>query len=165
MPHPSASHDRSSAVRHTSGLIILYRCSYTLPDLDISHFFYFTCTIHCTISLAGYCQTKLNRRLRVGVGRLLSYIIIISFLCIVNMINWPSSTDAMYAIGRLPSLPGRRGVKPANSARGRSQLGDWLPHKCIGSQQKCIALLQSLLQGELNAPSERAVVIRCLNQK
>ena len=65
----------------------------------------------------------------------------------------------LYAIGCLPSLPCRRCVKPANGApRGRNA------SLVIGSRKKgskprkkllCIALLQTLLQGELTSPAER----------
>ena len=44
---------------------------------------------------------------------------------------------------------------------GRSQLGDWLPQKRIGSREKCIAFLKTLLQSEVKSPAEWAG-LRCL---
>ena len=59
-----------------------------------------------TTTQPGYCQTKINRRLRVGLGRLLSF----------------SSTGpvqlTLYTIGCFLSLPCRHRVKTANSAPG-----------------------------------------------
>ena len=73
--------------------------------------------------------------------------------CLSSKLNSPAS-------GCLPSLPCRHCVKLANSApgasRSKSQLGDWLPQKHIGSRKNCIALLQTLGQSELNSPEEWA---------
>ena len=38
--------------------------------------------------------------------------------------------------------------------QGESRLGDWLPQKRIKTRKKCIALLQTHLQGELKTPAE-----------
>jgi hypothetical protein len=74
-----------------------------------------------------------------------------------GVIIGPSLTDSV-RIGCLPPLPCRHCVKPANSASGvgRSQLGDWFPQKLMGSGKKCIALLQTLLQGEFKSSAEIA---------
>ena len=57
--------------------------------------------------LPGYCQSKLNRRLHVDLGKLLSFS--------RGVIIGPSLTDSV-RIGCLPPLPCRHCVKPANSA-------------------------------------------------
>ena len=41
------------------------------------------------------------------------------------------------------------------AARGKSQLGDWLPQK-RGRSKNCIALLKTLLQGKFKSPAECA---------
>ena len=35
-------------------------------------------------------------------------------------------------------------------------LGGWLPQKRIGSRKECVALLQTIVQGELKSPEECA---------
>ena len=41
-------------------------------------------------------------------------------------------------------------------AWGKSQLGDWLPQKRIETREKCIAHLQTILQGKLKSAAEWA---------
>ena len=60
----------------------------------------------------GYCQTRINRRLHVGLGKLPS--------CFSAQEVWSTGLVllTLSAIGCLPSLPCRPCVKPANSAPG-----------------------------------------------
>ena len=54
--------------------------------------------------------------------------------------------------------PGHQVVHPSQVCpeQGGSKLCDWLPQKGIETKKTCIALLQTLLQGELKSPAERA---------
>ena len=61
-----------------------------------------------------------------------------------------------YTIGCLPSLPCRHCVKPANSAAGGKDSFVIGSRKNVSKLEKCITLLQTLVQRELKSTAEWA---------